>query len=95
MFLLNDTLCPWTASMRYGSFRDIKGWTPVGFDSSSSYSEKILLSWVYIAITYTALEVMYCTFSALFVLFHLATPNEWPPLFGDLREMYTLRKAWS
>ncbi|KAF2810461.1 uncharacterized protein BDZ99DRAFT_312505 [Mytilinidion resinicola] len=94
-FIIEDTLCSWTASTPWGSFRDVDGFVPVGFQDSVSYQTRFLLSWTYILITYYTLEFINCVISVVLVTLHFANPSECPPLFGDPREMYTLRKAWS
>ncbi|KAF2499684.1 hypothetical protein BU16DRAFT_524141 [Lophium mytilinum] len=94
-FLIEDTLSSWTASTQWGSFRDVEGFVPVGFQDTVSYQKKFLLSWTHILITYYTLEFINCVNAVVFVSLHLARPSECPSLFGDLREMYTLRKAWS
>lgn len=44
---------------------------------------------------YCRLSASHDAFAALAVSTGLDTPDEWLPLFGDIREAYTVRKFWS
>ncbi|KIJ41217.1 hypothetical protein M422DRAFT_68273 [Sphaerobolus stellatus SS14] len=58
------------------------------------------LIWRYMIIGVTppiaclGLQITYSICSILLVLFDLSNPNEWPPLFGPLKESYTIRRLW-
>lgn len=92
-FFLQDTACAYTASTPYGSYRGMEK-TTVGF-MSAPFKTQFLLSWVQIILTYSTLEMMNCLIGVVSVLSGLAPPNECPRLFGDLRDMYTVRRSWS
>jgi len=48
-----------------------------------------------VRLSYVQLTILHDIFAAVFVGAGLDEPREWPPLFGDIREAYTIRRLWS
>ncbi|EAU90980.1 hypothetical protein CC1G_02367 [Coprinopsis cinerea okayama7 len=53
-----------------------------------------LLCWLYIAISYHGLLVPFRILTILSVGLGLSQPHEWPELFGNPLDAYTVRRAW-
>jgi len=94
-FLCSDTIQSYTASTPHGSYRGLEnGKIPVGYFGLPWY-RKFTLTWLQIILTYQLLSLYYELCAIISVVFGLSTPRECPPMFGDLRNMYTLRQSWS
>ncbi|ORY07911.1 membrane bound O-acyl transferase family-domain-containing protein [Clohesyomyces aquaticus] len=94
-FVFVDVLDSYTAASPHGSYRGHEnGKVPVGF-LEQSLLRQFQLSWIHILITYTSLELFNSLYAVASVVFGFANPRDCPTLFGDLQEMYTVRKAWS
>ena len=52
------------------------------------------LSLMHGAMIYAGLNVMYDAYCISSVALRKTTPKEWPPLFGDVRKAWTVRRAW-
>ncbi|KAF2190399.1 hypothetical protein K469DRAFT_623462 [Zopfia rhizophila CBS 207.26] len=95
LFLIENSLESYTASTPHGAYRGFEiGKVPIGYDTYP-ISRQFALSWIHIVITYTSLEMLNCVYGILAVLLYFASPRDCPSMFGDLREMYTVRKSWS
>ena len=69
-----------------------------GADKLDMGTRGFALRCVYVAtqICYTAatLNIQYCVASIVLVAFHLAEPQYWPNLMGDITDAYTIRRFW-
>jgi hypothetical protein len=50
---------------------------------------------VQVVLTYAAIEQSNAAYGAVAVATGFASPRDCPSMFGDLRDMVTLRKAWA
>jgi hypothetical protein len=94
-YLLRDLSYAYTASTPYGSWVDIVHVKPIQSLSGRPFLTRFWCAWVYIFLTYFALEQANAAYGALSVAFGFANPRDCPSAFGDLRGLYTLRNAWS
>jgi hypothetical protein len=95
MYILVDTLQSYTASIRQGRFRRLEhDKVPIGWADYSLFYQFFFV-WIYIAITYSTMELLNAFFGVAAVLFGFANPRDCPSSFGDIKETYTVRKAWS
>ena len=95
MYLIVDALQSYTASTPHGAYRTFEnGKVVVGLDRES-LGRQFFLAWVHIVNTYANLEMANVAYGIVTVLLGLASPTDCPSAFGDLKEMYTVRKSWS
>lgn len=94
MFLIQDTCAAYTASTIHGAYRGEENGKIVQGLAGVSWSRAFVLCWIYITMTYSAFELLNCLFTIVYVTLGLALPEECPPLFGDLRGTYTVRRTW-
>jgi hypothetical protein len=95
MLLISDTASSISASSPHGAYRGFEnGKVPIDLDGVS-FAEAFLWVWIHIFITYSSLELFNTACGVVAVLLNLATPQDCPSAFGDLKEMYTVRKCWS
>jgi hypothetical protein len=94
-FVMRDAIYAYTAASPYGTWDDIKHIKPIARLSEQPYPTRWYYAWVHIFLTYIALEQANAAYGALSVATGLAKPRDCPSAFGDLRELVTVRKAWS
>ncbi|KAI8934919.1 hypothetical protein NX059_008588 [Plenodomus lindquistii] len=93
-YLLRDALLSYIASSPHGSWQDVKHKTIVGL-SGYSLTHRLYIVWVHIIISYVNLEMTASAFNLICVVTGLSPPRDCPTTFGHVRDLYTLRKAWS
>jgi hypothetical protein len=94
-YLLRDLAYAYTASTSYGSWSDIVHVKPIQTLSDRPFLTRFWCAWVYVFLTYVALEQANAAYGALSVALGLANPRDCPSAFGDPRNLCTLRNAWS
>ncbi|KAJ3519574.1 hypothetical protein NMY22_g13134 [Coprinellus aureogranulatus] len=57
--------------------------------------QELPLSLLHGGMIYAGLNVMYDAYALLSVASQSTAPDEWPPLFGDVRDAWTVQRAWS
>lgn len=56
--------------------------------------EELPLSLLHGGMIYAGLNIMYDVYCLLSVSAESTKPEEWPPLFGDIRDAWTVQRAW-
>ncbi|PVI01091.1 hypothetical protein DM02DRAFT_473880, partial [Periconia macrospinosa] len=57
---------------------------------------RVIITVIWFLDTATQLEIAHCTLALIFVaLLRLDAAHEWPPLFGNPAEAYTIRRFWT
>lgn len=93
--VLHNAANAWTAASPHGSWDDIKHVKPIDSLIDRPFLKRWLYAWVHIALTYAALEEANAAYGVVSVATGLASPRDCPSAFGDLKELVTVRKAWS
>jgi hypothetical protein len=57
--------------------------------------KKMLLGFIFAAQAYWTIAMLEAAIYAGFVLTKIYDPSECPPTFGSLKDLYTVRNAWS
>ncbi|KAF2116638.1 membrane bound O-acyl transferase family-domain-containing protein [Lophiotrema nucula] len=94
MYLLTDTIYAYTASTQHGNYRGYENEKGIVGFTDLPLSRKFTLAWLQIILTYTSLEFFNTAAGVIAVATGLANPRDCPSSFGDLKETYTIRKAW-
>ncbi|KAH7398778.1 membrane bound O-acyl transferase family-domain-containing protein [Phaeosphaeria sp. MPI-PUGE-AT-0046c] len=93
--VLHNAANAYTAASPYGSWDDIKHVKPIDNLVDRPFLTRWSYTWFHIILTYTALEELNAAYGAVSVATGFASPQDCPSAFGDLRELVTVRKAWS
>lgn len=93
--MLKDAIYSFTASSPHGTWLDIAHLDPVVSFEQYPFLYRLQYTWVYIVLTYTSMELMNTLYGITSVATGLATPMDCPSMFGDLKGLYSVRKAWS
>jgi hypothetical protein len=94
-YLLRDAAYAYTASSPYGAWSDIAHLKAITSLSSQPFWTRFAWSWMQILLTYVAVEEANAAYGAFSVAIGLANPRDCPSAFGDLRNLVTVRNAWS
>jgi hypothetical protein len=94
-YLLKDAVYAYTAASPHGSWTDIAHVKPVLSLTDRPFLVRWWYAWVYIFLTYVALEQANAMYGVVSVATGFARPRDCPSAFGDLRELVTVRNAWS
>ncbi|KAH3910271.1 hypothetical protein HBH56_149490 [Parastagonospora nodorum] len=93
--VLREFMYSYTAGSPYGAWSDIVHLKPISTLSTQPFWTRFWWSWVGIVLTYSAMEEANAAYGVLSVATGLANPRDCPSAFGDLRNLMSLRKAWS
>jgi hypothetical protein len=63
--------------------------------SQAPFSHQVALSWLPLLHIFVALAYMYWLAALIFVGLNIHQPQDWPYLFGELGDAYTVGQAWS
>jgi hypothetical protein len=94
-YVMRDAFYAYTAASPYGSYDDIVHLKPITSLESHPFWTRWWWAWVNVVLSYAAIEQANAAYGAMAVATGLATPRNCPSVFGDLKELVTLRKAWS
>jgi hypothetical protein len=94
-YVLKDLIYSYTASTPHGTWVDIVHLDPIVSFDGYPFWHRFKLTWVYIALTYIGLEWANAMYGIFCVATRLRTPTDCPSMFNDLKEAYTVRRAWS
>ncbi|KAF2740966.1 hypothetical protein EJ04DRAFT_111521 [Polyplosphaeria fusca] len=94
MWFITGAVTCYTVSTPHGAWRGMEHEKVLVGLHDISMGRKFVLTWAHIVITYGSLEMFNAAYGAVAVLSGLANPRDCPSSFGDLRGMYTVRKAW-
>lgn len=95
MYVLMDTLQSYSASTVHGTFRGLEtNKIPIGF-GDYPWTYQLTYAWLHTAIAYSNMELLNAAYGVAAIIFGFANPRDCPSSFGDLKEMYTIRRAWS
>ena len=78
-----------------GTWIDIAHRDPVVSFEGEPFLYRLKFTWVYVVLTYVSLELMSTMYGIVSVASGLARPVDCPSMFGDLRELWSVRQAWS
>jgi hypothetical protein len=93
--LLKDAVYAYTAASPYGSWSDIAHIKPAFSLAGQPFLTRWWYTWVHIFLTCAALEQANAIYGVVSVATGLANPRDCPSAFGNLRELVTVRNAWS
>ncbi|KAF2756077.1 hypothetical protein EJ05DRAFT_487879 [Pseudovirgaria hyperparasitica] len=92
-FFVQDQIVAYLATTPYGVYKGNEHIKPsVGLENAS-WAESFALCWVNITVIYVSVESGISILNILFVLCGYPV-EECLPAFGDIKEMYTVRKSW-
>ncbi|CBX98949.1 hypothetical protein LEMA_P081880.1 [Plenodomus lingam JN3] len=94
-YLMKETLEVYTASTPHGGWWDTQNTKPALSIKNVPLWHQFKYTWVHIFLAYATLEMANSILGVVSVILHLATPQECPSAFGDLKDFFTVRKAWS
>ncbi|KZM18814.1 uncharacterized protein EKO05_0006641 [Ascochyta rabiei] len=94
-YLAKDALYAYTASSPHGSWVDIVAIKPQHSYASYPFWHRFWFSWMQIVLTYVSLELYNTVVGIVSVAAGLARPSECPSSFGDLKGLWSVRRAWS
>lgn len=94
-YVLRDVVNSYTAASPHGTWLDIAHRDPVVSFEQEPFLYRFKFTWVYVVLTYVSLELMATLYGIVSVVSGLARPVDCPGMFGDLRECYNVRRAWS
>ncbi|KAH7075826.1 membrane bound O-acyl transferase family-domain-containing protein [Paraphoma chrysanthemicola] len=94
-FILTDVLYAYTAAIPHGSWTDIAHIKPARSFSSEPFLTRVWFAWVHVVLTYVSMEHANAAYGVVSVATGLARPKDCPSLFGDLKGLWSVRKAWS
>jgi hypothetical protein len=94
-YLLQDAVYAYTAASLYGSWSDIAHVKRIQSLTVEPFWTRWWYAWVHVFLTYVALEQANAVYGAVSVATGLARPRDCPGAFGDVRELFTVRNAWS
>ncbi|KAF2844842.1 hypothetical protein T440DRAFT_502861 [Plenodomus tracheiphilus IPT5] len=95
LYLLRDAVASYIASSPHGSWEDVKHQKSVVGFSGYPLAHRMYFAWVHILLICLGLEFISSAFSIVCVTSGLSNPSDCPPLFGNFRHLFSLRKAWS
>ena len=61
---------------------------------SHGFARRCFYVAVQVAFTAATLNIQYCGMAIVLVALHLAEPQYWPNLIGNITEVYTIRRFW-
>jgi hypothetical protein len=85
----------YTAGSPHGTWLDLLPHDPPVSFEQERFLYRFKFTWVYVVLTYVSLELMATLYGIVSVATGLARPVDCPGMFGDLREGYSVRRAWS
>jgi hypothetical protein len=91
----NDIVVSYTTSTSYGSWPDIVHIKPRLSLTAAPFWTRFWFAWVHIVITYVNLEMCNAAYGVVSVATGLANPRDCPSMFGDLKDLVSVRKLWS
>ncbi|KAH6618760.1 membrane bound O-acyl transferase family-domain-containing protein [Boeremia exigua] len=94
-YVLKDAVYSYTASSPHGTWLEIAHLDPVISFVQYPFLYRLKFTLVYIVLTYTSLELMNTLYGIVSVATGLAAPMNCPSMFGDLKGLYSVRRAWS
>ncbi|KAH8730509.1 membrane bound O-acyl transferase family-domain-containing protein [Phaeosphaeriaceae sp. PMI808] len=94
-YLFVDIIYAYTASSPHGSWSDITHIKTATSYADRSYLTRWWFAWVHVILTYVTLAQVNAIYSVVSVATGLANPRDCPNSFGNLRELVTVRNAWS
>lgn len=94
-YLLVDIAHAYTAASAHGSWADIASLKPRVSFAAYPFWHRLWYSWVHIFLTYVSLEQANAVYGIVSIATGLANPRDCPSMFGDLKELVSVRKAWS
>ncbi|KAJ8106496.1 hypothetical protein OPT61_g9497 [Boeremia exigua] len=94
-YALRDVVYSFTASSPHGTWLDIAHIDPVVSFDQYPFLYRLKYTWVYIVLTYVSVEFANTLYGIASVATGLAVPMDCPSMFGDLKELYSVRRAWS
>lgn len=94
-YLAKDAMYSYTASSPHGSWVDIASLKPVHGYANYPFLHRFWFTWVHIVLTYVSLELYNTLAGIVSVALGLAKPSECPSMFGDLKGLWSVRRAWS
>lgn len=62
--------------------------------ANDTFPRQLLFTWLVGCTSYWGMVLQYSVFSALAVTSGLYSPQDWPPLFGRLRDVTSVRGLW-
>ncbi|KAF2029030.1 hypothetical protein EK21DRAFT_101397 [Setomelanomma holmii] len=93
--ILVDILYAYTASSPHGSWTDIAHIKSAASFSSEPFLKRLWFAWIHIVLTYVSMEQANAAYGLFSVATGLASPAECSSMFGDLRGLVCVRRAWS
>jgi hypothetical protein len=94
-YLLRDAVYAYTAASPHGSWSDIAHVKPIHSLTEQPLWTRWWYAWVHVFLTCVAMEQANALYGAVSVATGLARPKDCPSAFGDVRELFTVRSAWS
>jgi hypothetical protein len=94
-YLLRDAVYAYTAASPHGSWADIAQVKPVLSLTDRPFLVRWWYAWVYVFLTYVAMEQANAMYGVVSVATGFAKPRDCPSAFGDLKDLVTMRNAWS
>lgn len=94
-YILKDAIYSFTASTPHGTWLDIAHTDPVVSFERYPYLYRLKYTWLYIVLTYTSVELMNTLYGIVSVATGFAAPMDCPSMFGDLKDLYSVRRVWS
>jgi hypothetical protein len=94
-YLLRDAAYAYTAASPHGSWSDIAHVKPIRSLTDEPFWMRWRYAWVHVFLTFVALEQANAIYGAVGVATGLARPRDCPNAFGNVRELFTVRNAWS
>lgn len=94
-YILKDAIYAYTASSPHGSWADSAHLKPVVGFLSFSFWHRFWFAWVHIVLTYVSMEFYNCAYGIVSVGTGLANPRDCPSAFGNLKDLWSVRNAWS
>lgn len=94
-FVISDVCKSYSAGSPYGSWLGLVKEQPSIKLEDKPFQYRFWCTWLHILISYTGIELVNAVYGAVSVATGLANPRDCPSAFGDLKELVTVRKAWS
>lgn len=98
LFVAHDIVKAYVAACPYGTYLDLErsGEKPhQHFPADAPFSVRLWYTWVNITLFFLGLELISVVYSIVSVMFGLANPRDCPSAFGYLRDLWSMRQAWS
>lgn len=94
-YIAKDALYAYTAASPHGSWVDIAAIKPAHGYAEHAFWYRFWFSWTQIVLTYVSLELYNTVAGIVSVATGLSKPSECPSAFGDLKGLWSVRRAWS